>query len=218
MNLHEQLNRTKELMGLQPLNEGIFNKTGKFLDIFKRKKHKNKKGEVVAEFIPPSEIPEDKYNTKYGDLMGAPTLIEGITELYKLQHDKTSVDNNTDKTTKSQEFKENYLNATIHTIYTPQPLPSDPTKKVNKVAYLVKYQERVGNEFYTYQYLKVYYFIDDEITDILSEIQEDGQQTCATNTLEGKNGNCEFSSEIKERILKGFKDNTQIQVFLDRID
>ena len=208
MKLQEQLNRTKELMGLQPLSEGLFNKTGKFLDIFK-----NKKDEVVGGFIPPSEIPEDMYIKKYGNLLSAPTDIEGIKELYKSQYDTS-----TDETTKSQEFKENYLNATIHTIYTPQPLPSDPTKKVNKVAYLVKYQERVGNEFYTYQYLKVYYFIDDEITDILSEIQEDGQQTCATNTLEGKNGNCEFPSQIKDRILKGFKDNSQIQAFLDRID
>ena len=208
MKLQEQLNRTKELMGLQPLSEGLFNKTGKFLDIFK-----NKKDEVVGGFIPPSEIPEDMYIKKYGNLLSAPTDIEGIKELYKSQYDTS-----TDETTKSQEFKENYLNATIHTIYTPQPLPSDPTKKVNKVAYLVKYQERVGNEFYTYQYLKIYYFIDDKITDIFGGIQEDGQQTCATNTLEGKNGNCEFSSEIKERILKGFKDNTQIQAFLDRID
>lgn len=208
MNLHEQLNRTKELMGLQPLSEGLFNKTGKFLDIFK-----NKKDEVVGGFIPPSEIPEDMYIKKYGNLLSAPTDIEGIKELYKSQYDTS-----TDETTKSQEFKENYLNATIHTIYTPQPLPSDPTKKVNKVAYLVKYQERVGNEFYTYQYLKIYYFIDDKITDIFGGIQEDGQQTCATNTLEGKNGNCEFSSEIKDRILKGFKDNAQIQAFLDRID
>ena len=208
MKLQEQLNRTKELMGLQPLSEGLFNKTGKFLDIFK-----NKKDEVVGGFIPPSEIPEDKYIKKYGNLLSAPTEIEGIKELYKSQYDTS-----TDETTKSQEFKENYLNATIHTIYTPQPLPSDPTKKVNKVAYLVKYQERVGNEFYTYQYLKIYYFIDDKITDIFGGIQEDGQQTCATYTLEGKNGNCEFSSEIKDRILKGFKDNAQIQAFLDRID
>ena len=208
MKLQEQLNRTKELMGLQPLSEGLFNKTGKFLDIFK-----NKKDEVVGGFIPPSEIPEDMYIKKYGNLLSAPTEIEGIKELYKSQYDTS-----TDETTKSQEFKENYLNATIHTIYTPQPLPSDPTKKVNKVAYLVKYQERVGNEFYTYQYLKIYYFIDDKITDIFGGIQEDGQQTCATNTLEGKNGNCEFPSQIKDRILKGFKDNSQIQAFLDRID
>jgi len=218
MNLHEQISRTKTLMGIQPLNEGIFNKTGKFLDIFKRKKHKNKKGEVVAEFIPLSEIPEDKYDTKYGDLMGAPTMIEGLTESYNLQHDKTSVDKNTDKTTVSREFKENFFDASIHTIYTPQPLPSDPTKKVNTKSFLIYYEEREGNVFYTYEYLKIYYFIDDKITDIFGEIQEDGQQTCATNTLEGKNGNCEFSSEIKERILKGFKDNSQIQAFLDRID
>lgn len=205
-------------MGLQPLNEGIFKKTGKFFDIFKRKKHKNKKGEVVAEFIPPSEIPEDKYDTKYGNLMGAPTLVEGLSELYTLQHDKTSVKNNTGKIKKTQEFKENFFDASIHTIYKPQPLPSDPTKKVNTKAFLVDYQEREGNEFYTYQYFKIYYFIDDKITDILSEIQEDGQQTCATNTLEGKNGNCEFTSQIKSRILSGFKDNSQIQAFLDRID
>jgi hypothetical protein len=61
MKLQEQLNRTKELMGLQPLNEGVFKKVGKFSDIFKSKKYKNKTGEVVAQFIPPSEIPEDKY-------------------------------------------------------------------------------------------------------------------------------------------------------------
>jgi hypothetical protein len=218
MKLQEQLNRTKELMGLQPLNEGVFKKVGKFSDIFKSKKYKNKTGEVVAQFIPPSEIPEDKYETKYGNLLSAPTEIEGLTELNTLQHDKTSVDKNTDKTTGSREFKQNFFDASIQTIYTPQPLLSDPTKKVNTKSFLLYYQERVGNEFYTYQYLKIYYFIDDKITDIFGGIQEDGQQTCATNTLEGKNGNCEFSSEIKERILKGFKDNTQIQAFLDRID
>lgn len=218
MNLQEQLNRTKELMGLQPLNEGFFKKTGKFLDIFKRKEYKNKTGEVVAQRIPPSEIPEDKYKTKYGDLMGASTMVEGLTELYTLQDDKTSVDKNTDKTTGSSEFKQNFFDASIQTIYTPQPLPSDPTKKVNTKSFLVYYQEKVGNKSYTYQYFKVYYFINDKITDILSEIQQDTQQICATNTLEGKNGNCEFSSQIKERILKGFKDNSQIQAFLDRID
>ena len=217
MNLHEQISRTKTLMGIQPLNEGIFRKKGTFFDLFKRKKIKNKKGETIGELVPPSEIPEDKYDTKYGDLLGAPTLIEGLTESYKLQHDKTSVDKNTDKTTGSQEFKENFFDASIHTIYTPQPLPSDPTKKVNTKSFLVYYQEREGNEFYTYQYLKIYYFIDDKITDIFGGIQEDKQQTCSTNTLEGKNGNCEFSSQIKERILKGFKDNSQIQAFLDRI-
>ena len=205
-------------MGLQPLNEGIFKKTGKFFDIFKRKKHKNKKGEVVAEFIPPSEIPEDKYDTKYGNLMGAPTLVEGLSELYTLQHDKTSIKNNTGKIKKTREFKQNFFDASIHTIYQPQPLPSDPTKKVNTKSFLVHYEEKEGNEFYTYQYLKIYYFIDDKITDILSEIQEDGQQTCATNTLEGKNGNCDFTPQIKSRILSGFKDNSQIQAFLDRID
>ncbi len=218
MRLQEQLNRTKELMGLKPLNEGVFKKVGKFLDIFKRKKYKNKKGLVVAELIPPSEIPEDKYETKYGDLMGAPTMVEGLTELYTLQHDKTSVDKNTDKTTGSQELKQNFFKASIHTIYTPQPLPSDTTKKVNTKSFLVYYQEKVGDKYYTYQYFKVYYFIDDKITDTLSEIQENRQQTCTTNTLEGKNGNCEFSSKIKDRILKGCKSDSEIPAFLDRID
>ena len=36
MNLQEQINRTKELMGLQPLNEGIFKKKGKLKDFIKK--------------------------------------------------------------------------------------------------------------------------------------------------------------------------------------
>ena len=32
MNLHEQISRTKTLMGIEPLNEGIFRQKGKFKD------------------------------------------------------------------------------------------------------------------------------------------------------------------------------------------
>jgi hypothetical protein len=35
MNLQEQINRTKTLMGLKPLNEGIFKQGGKFKDLKK---------------------------------------------------------------------------------------------------------------------------------------------------------------------------------------
>ena len=36
MKLQEQLNRTKELMGLQPLNEGIFRQKGKLKDLIRK--------------------------------------------------------------------------------------------------------------------------------------------------------------------------------------
>ena len=217
MNLHEQISRTKTLMGIQPLNEGIFRKKGKFFDLFKRKKIKNKKGETIGELVPPSEIPEDKYETKYGDLMGAETFVEGLKLLSKKQNVKGVTDNITGQTTKTQEYNEDFFSSSIQTIVGPRPLPSDPSKKVTNVGIVIGFQNRKGNDFELYQYFKMIYYIDGVQTDVLSEIQVNKNQTCSTNTLEGKDGNCEFSSEIKDKILNTFEGNTELLSYLNKV-
>jgi hypothetical protein len=57
MKLQEQLNRTKELMGLQPLNEGIFRQKGKLKDLIRKlfKKGGNEE-QIVQEINPYEEI------------------------------------------------------------------------------------------------------------------------------------------------------------------
>ena len=217
MNLHEQISRTKTLMGIEPLNEGIFRKKGKFFDLFKRKKIKNKKGKTIGELVPPSEFPEDKFETKYGDLMGAETFVESLTLLSEKQNDKGVTDNTTLQTTKTQDYNEDFFSGTIQTIVGPRPLPSDPSKKVTNKAILIGFQNRKGNDFELYQYFKIIYYIDGVQTDVLSEIQVNQNQTCSTNTLEGKDGNCEFSSEIKDKILNTFEGDTELLSYLNKV-
>jgi hypothetical protein len=65
MNLQEQINRTKELMGLQPLNEGIFRQKGKFKD-FLRKLFKKDNGEEILDDV---NKYEEKYGTELGNVM-----------------------------------------------------------------------------------------------------------------------------------------------------
>jgi hypothetical protein len=203
-------------MGIQPLNEGIFRKKGKFFDLFKRKKIKNKKGETIGELVPPSEIPEDKYETKYGDLMGAETFVESLSLLSTKQNDKSVTDNATSQTTKTQDYNEYFFDSTIQTTE-PRPLPSDPSKKITTKGILIGFQNLMDNDFELYRYFKIIYYIDGVQTDVLSEIQVNQNQTCSTNTLEGKDGNCEFSSEIKDKILNTFEGDTELLSYLNKV-
>ena len=59
MNLHEQISRTKTLMGIQPLNEGIFRKKGKLKDLIKNLFNKRGNNEQIVQEISP-------YIVKYG--------------------------------------------------------------------------------------------------------------------------------------------------------
>lgn len=203
MNLHEQISRTKTLMGIQPLNEGIFNKKGKFFDLFKRKKINNEKGETIHELLP-SEIPEDKYKTKYGDLMGADTFVQSLS---LLEHTNQT-------TTKTQEYNQCFFDGSIQTTV-PRPLPSDPSKKVTTKGILIGFKNLMGKELY--RYFKIIYYIDGVQTDVISSIKVNQNKTCSTNTLEGKDGNCEFSSEIKDKILNTFKGNTELLSYLNKV-
>lgn len=202
MNLQEQINRTKTLMGLKPLNEGIFKQNGKLKDILGKLFRKNDTTEQVVNDINPYEV-------KYGKDTGNFT-VDGINVM---STENTQSSGNT----LSQQV---YCSVSVITDQE-QPLPGDNTKKTSNVAYHVTYQNTQGsNVSEYYEYFKSLYFIDGQQTDELSQMREGQNFTCSTNTLQGKTGGCTLPQDVKDKILKSFKNNkdfTQLQSYLDKI-
>jgi hypothetical protein len=202
MNLHEQLNRTKELMGLQPLNEGIFRQKGKFKD-FLRKLFKKDNGEEILDDV-------NKYEEKYGTELGNETYVDSVKLLRTIQT------RNNNETSFEQFF-------TVIGILTDSPveLTWDNTKKTSRVSFIVKFQKKEGkNITMFYEYGKFLYFIDGEQTDEISQIREGKNFTCGTNTLEGKTGGCNLSQEVRDEILKSYENTPDYEIaktYLDKI-
>lgn len=202
MNLQEQINRTKTLMGLKPLNEGIFKQNGKLKDILGKLFRKNDTTEQVVNDINPYEV-------KYGKDTGNFT-VDGINVM---STENTQSSGNT----QSQQV---YCSVSVITDQE-QPLPGDNTKKSSNVAYHVTYQNTQGsNVSEYYEYFKSLYFIDGQQTDELSQMRVGQDFTCSTNTLQGKTGGCTLPQDVKDKILKSFENNkdfTQLQSYLDKI-
>ena len=202
MNLQEQINRTKTLMGLKPLNEGIFKQNGKLKDILGKLFRKNDTTEQVVNDINPYEV-------KYGKDTGNFT-VDGINVM---STENTQASGNT----QSQQV---YCSVSVITDQE-QPLPGDNTKKSSNVAYHVTYQNTQGsNVSEYYEYFKSLYFIDGQQTDELSQMRVGQDFTCSTNTLQGKSGGCTLPQDVKDKILKSFENNkdfTQLQSYLDKI-
>ena len=202
MNLQEQINRTKELMGLQPLNEGIFKKKGKLKDFIKKLFKKDNSEEVLDDV--------NKYEEKYGTELGNETYVDSVKLLRKIQ----TQNNNETK------YEEIFTKIGILSD-SPVPLIGDNTKKTSRVSFIVTSQKKEGNTFTQfYDYGKFLYFIDGEQTDELSQMREGKNFTCGTNTLEGKTGGCNLSQEVRDEILKSYENTPDYEIaktYLDKI-
>ena len=201
-NLQEQIERIQSIMGIQPLNEGVFNTTGNFKDLLRKLFNKNQNAEEVVNSINP-------YETKYGKKTGNST-VDGIT-VNTISNEQASGN------TQSQQI---FCKVSVITDQE-QPLPSDPNKKSSNVAYMVMFQKTDGNNITEYyEYFKSLYLIDGQQTDELSQMRDKQNFTCSTNTLEGKTGGCSLPQEVRDTILKSFesnKDFAQLQSYLDKI-
>ena len=201
MNLQEQINRTKELMGLQPLNEGIFKKKGKLKDFIKKLFKKDNSEEVLDDV--------NKYEEKYGTELGNETYVDSVKLLRKIQ----TQNNNETK------YEEIFTKIAILTD-SPVPLIGDNTKKTSRVSFVVMVQKKEGNTTMFYEYSKFLYFIDGEQTDERSQIREGKNFTCYTNTLEGNAGGCNLSQEVRDEILKSYENTPDYEIvktYLDKI-
>ena len=202
MNLQEQISRMKSMMGIQPINEGIFKQSGKLKDLLRKILNKNGSAEQVVSTINP-------YETKYGK-QASNSTVDGI-RVNQVSNEQSSGN------TQSLQI---FCSVSIITDES-QPLPSDPNKKSSNVAYIVMFQKTDGNNITDfYEYFKSIYLIDGQQTDEISQMRDKQNFTCFTSTLEGKTGGCSLPQEVRVMILKSFesnKDFAQLQSYLDKI-
>ena len=202
MNLHEQISRTKTLMGIQPLNEGVFKGKGKFKDLLNNLFKKDDSQQVLDEL--------NKYEEKYGTELGNETFVDSVRLLRKIQ---------TQSNSDSAKYEEFFTSIIILTD-SPVTFISDDTKEVSRVSYRVTYQRKEGNIITFYEYGKFLYFIDGQQTDELSSMRVNKDFNCSTNTLEGKSGGCNLSQEVRDEILKSYEgtsDYEMCKTYLDKI-
>jgi hypothetical protein len=202
MNLQEQISRTKTLMGIQPLNEGVFKGKGKFKDLLNNLFKKDDSQQVLDEL--------NKYEEKYGTELGNETFVDSVRLLRKIQ---------TQSNSDSAKYEEFFTSIIILTD-SPVTFISDDTKEVSRVSYRVTYQRKEGNIITFYEYGKFLYFIDGQQTDELSSMKVNKDFTCSTNTLEGKSGGCNLSQEVRDEILKSYEgtsDYEMCKTYLDKI-
>ena len=203
MNLHEEVSRIKSMMGIQPLNEGIFKGKGKFKDLLKKLFKKDNSQQVLDEV--------NKYEEKYGTELGNETFVDSVKLLRKIQ---TQYNNN------SAKYEQIFTSIAILTD-SPVTFISDDTKEVSRVSYHVMYQKDEGKDTITfYDYSKFLYFIDGQQTDEMSQMRVHKDITCFTSTLEGKSGGCNLSQEIRDEILKSYEDTSDYETcktYLDKI-
>ena len=189
------------MMGVQPINEGIFKKSGKFKDIIKSLFKTKSADEVLTQVSP--------YEVKYGHSNGT-CQVEGYT--LTNQGEKSVIDYNQD-----------FLDITVITD-DPLPLPNDPNKKSTKqsfsVYFLIKNKDNTQTMSDSYFYFKSIYYIDGKETDKLGLIKINGNQTCISGTLSNYPGDCVFPQDIREKILKTFEKHPNIndvKTWLDKI-
>jgi len=202
MNLHEQISRTKTLMGIQPLNEGVFKGKGKFKDLLNNLFKKDDSQQLLDEV--------NKYEEKYGTELGNETFVDSVKLLRKIQ---------TQSNSNSAKYEEFFTSIAILTD-SPVTFISDDTKEVSRVSYRVTYQRKEGNIITFYDYSKFLYFIDGQQTDEMSQMRVHKDITCFTSTLEGKSGGCNLSQEIRDEILKSYEDTSDYETcktYLDKI-
>jgi hypothetical protein len=202
MNLQEQVSRIKSMMGVQPLNEGVFKGKGKFKDLLNNLFKKDDSQQLLDEV--------NKYEEKYGTELGNETFVDSVKLLRKIQ---------TQSNSNSAKYEEFFTSIAILTD-SPVTFISDDTKEVSRVSYRVMYQRKEGNIITFYDYSKFLYFIDGQQTDEMSQMRVHKDITCFTSTLEGKSGGCNLSQEIRDEILKSYEDTSDYETcktYLDKI-
>lgn len=205
MNLQEQISRTKTLMGIQPLNEGIFRQKGKLKDLIKKLFNRGGNTEQIVQEINP-------YLVKYGRYNGNPCTVDG-TNLMITSNEQLS----------NSDDKSEIIFCTIFIITdAPQPLPDDTSKNSTNISYALTFQKTEGNTITQfYEYFKSVFLVDGVVTDEMSQLRETGGKfTCSTSTLENNGSGCNLPEEVKEIVLNAFKDNEsffQVQSYLDKL-
>lgn len=174
-------------MGVKQLREGISNQTGSL------------KG-VLSNILKQNPI-TNPYQQKYGNILSAPSNVQ--TSSFNLQSNEQT--NNTKATSQSI-----FCNVAIISSE-PQPLPSDPNKKVTLTSYIVVFNNQGGN---SYNYFKSQFFIDNQLTDEVANVQVNGSITCGTSTLENNKNNCQLTDEMRKEITKPFESHEDYQSLL----
>ena len=198
MNLQEQINRTKTLMGLKPLNEGVLRKSGSLKDILK--------GVFEKE---PQQVVTNPFVEKYGNILTAPTSMFGVTL------NASGQETNNNVTTTTQTLCKVFISTTQ-----PQPMPSDVNKKVTHASYKVELTETINGQETITIYFKSAYYIDNVLTDHLSSLSTNGQESCVSNSLEGKTEACQFPQETKDKLMAKFQTSpniNELKSYMDKI-
>lgn len=197
MNLQEQILRTKELMGLQPLNEGQTKSVGKLTKFISKIFNKNS-----------NEIVPDVYETKYGsDYMNLPSTIISYSANKILNQQLNQTDANTSNI---------FVSIGIITQNQKSYLKTDTTKSFYTICYSLIYNVNSNDEVNTYQYFKCEYIVDEVVADQIININNSGGGVCTSSTLDKTSG-CQLSDEILKEIRETFKDDTQLISNLEQI-
>jgi hypothetical protein len=196
MNLQENIQRIREIMEVQPLNENVSKFRGKFGDfinrIFKNKKNQGNDAQEIVNV-------GNKYDQKYGKSEG------GIVESFTIVEDsvKTGL---------------GYLSLLDIIIFTEEVKDATKLSLTYYLTYFVN--DESSKEKYNYEYYKGVYYTNRVLTDEFSFVNENGNSVCNTDTLDGQKGGCTLSSEVKQNILKRYEkdpDYQNLTRFLDRI-
>jgi hypothetical protein len=210
MDLQEQISRTKELMGIQPLNEGIFRQKGKFKDLIKKIFSKGNSAEEIIQDVNPYEV---KYGIRQGN-----SSVDGI--ILNKSYSKES--------SNGEQISERIFCKVGVITHEPQPLPEDPNKVVQYISYFLSYSaDQVDTSIDSFRYFKALYLVDGSPTDELSSIRNNQGFICTTSTLEKTkisgeplDTGCSLPQEYKDMILKSFESTkyyTQLQSYLDKL-
>lgn len=189
MKLTEDIQRVKNLMGLNSLTEGLFRKTGKLKDLLGK--------EIDLSKV---ESPVDK---KYGK------LIESDAQVTSIMEQRTTQENGKYLNYTIQIL---FVNSVGNI-----PLPSDPTKKVSQTSCSLQLQTKIDTKIDYYGYNKIYFNIDGVKTDVMSQVKQGQTFTCVSNTLNNKPGECKIDDKILEKINTVFKDDQEVLNMLAKL-
>jgi hypothetical protein len=195
------------MMGVQPINEGIFKKSGKLKDLITSLFKKKSADEVLTQVNP--------YEEKYGSLVNGISYVDGLYVDNQSQTTKKDVVN----------YNGDFLSISVIT-RDKLPLPNDPNKTSTNFSCSVQFQmskkttDNTQSGFEYYSYFKSIYYIDGKETDKLSQMRINENFTCVSGTLQNKPGDCVFPQDLREKIMKTFEKSryiNDVKTWLDKI-
>ena len=204
MNLHEQLNRAKELMGLQPLNEDANQYKGTLSNLLDK----------TEDGIP------DEFDLKYGDISKMDVHINSFTT-----YNSEDITGNLETNQNNKSILD-IIKAKTPSIKT----LSDDNVKFYTESYVVFFESN-GK---TITYLKVLYYSKQlntlkqkienikncikslgkpgscvgssyELTDVKSSLSENYNIVCSSDSLNGDSEVCELPQDVKNMIINEYK-------------